>query len=1376
MASLLDLLKKGGNAIKDAFVYTDEERQQGKAPNLLEKIPMRASDTRDNIESFFAPSPDKVRVRDVARELPSNAGEMLKDILQGTARSFDFVGRKLTPWEENIGQKTGFNKKIDDILFGGADKRSNSLTDVGETELGLDREKHPILTPLAGLGIIGLDFVPGGQGKSKGIKQFISSLTDDVAETLAKSSDRDLIESTVRQSAAALTDNEVVKLVDDLLPTKSVNDVKSVVTGVPVKDAGKSPITQFIETGEPIKNSDEIVVWHNIGKNPTQEKGTFTSVRPSLSTLGGDTTERIVIRPNKTKTTTNSADLYQELFPNAPKRDVEVFDFDNIDTAISRELRKQGYDSVRYTNPLGAGVPEYVILDNKIITGRKGVGTRSDAINAYQKELENLVGKKGADSAVDDSIEMTTSLKSAKQQEIDQAMLERDFIEESVQSNPARELIRYMGKGDNSLAEMQYRGESQGLKGAGLDDKVTELGFRDMDEAQQALEQYSRDKERLENAKQAVRDLKLEYSTLLKDESGIKMAKETIVDGVPEGYQKPVAKALDGAEAETKKLSPRRLADAKKYGISEDVMGRMLHAKAGGRMTHEEASELSSSINAPMKDLLTKPANTFQLSRPKIEAYSQELQGYFENVVKKLKAHSGAFPDDRDLVQQYQEASRTYMKARTTLEAVISEAGRVVEGAKVIGRYSRLPGMDGKIKKVREQIVKFAERNPKHADLPTEFDMALETVDLNNTTQTLDFLTQWNRASFLQKLSEFQKASLLSALSTHAVNALGNAIQQVIDIPVRALAGGLDAGKSAITGSERTVYAGESLAQVRGAFRSAPASIERAIKALGNEHYAQELRRTEIEAGTVVPAIRGRFGKVVRLPFRLLQMADLGFRTVKQGAESEALATRIAKMEGLKGKAYKERVNELKDNLPQDMLDLVDERVERSLMLEDLDGMLKSVEDLKNKYPIMQFVIPFYRTLVNLSREAYRMTPIGGIGRTVGRITPGQTGRNIERAFQNKWTQNENTKMEELSRQIIGTSIMAWVVTNMLNGDVEITGPAPSNAGDREVFYGQGKLPHSIRYGDTWVEFQRVQPIGQLLQVGASISEAIEAYRNTGQLTSADVEKEVANSIGDIGSMVFTQSPFTGVSDLFSLLKGGEYKEGYFQAGNRYIGQMAGTFIPNILRRLTVAQDPIVYEKRDIESQLKSRIPGLAQTLTPRRDVFGETVRQGGTFESRFASPIRTSESIENKLYDEMADIEFSPTVANREAFNEELSVKEYDMLKRFYGPRFRDEMWSIVNDEAYKTLTPEQKRDALSKVSRKVMDMARQTLFPVYMEKDQLRKQWQAEGYKPMVIEDALKLQFPYDKETLEIYAETLLDQSIQQGEARQTIEELLK
>lgn len=1416
MASLLDLLKKGGNAIKDAFTFTEEEKKSGKTPSVLERIPMRTAEARDNVSSFFDPAPDETRVRDVVRELPGATKDVAKEIAQGTARSLDFVGRKgldaifggIGPSEQLDRSKSS---KLEDILYGGRDKRVDTLAERGEVELGIDPEKHPFFAPVAGFGLTALDLVPGGQGKGKAGSQLLKAFGDDVIKSFAKTADRNVIETVIKSS---------IKEIDDVVAKELAEQIAGETTEKGVKN-----LIGRVESlsGKPKK----IVIEHATdGDIKYGETGAYFAPEGSTDLGFGSKVEKRVVKPdakiytpkeNNTFAYLESKGLLDEVDPKLKKtygvdtlRKLQDADLDNPNDYYL-ELQKKAIPLIKKDS----GNADIILLKGEddlnptqyVVQNRKALLTEKEFDNVA-RETPTRTAPKSVQKQTDEFIKNWTSYDN---------MIGRDgkttYQKIGKQLTPEIEKNLSKYKPNESIVVYRFQKKGQPISPLSswskdfqwVEDMAT--GRPDADEFEILtrrvepkdilvdIEKYSTDATDATDIGEVIVKNVSSKDTLNTPEAladaRVKLAKEKTVNDVPREYQPEVSKALDEAEKETKKLSPRRLQDAKKYGISEDVFARVLGSKAGGRLSHEEASNLAETIKAPIKDLLEKDAKSFPLNRPKIEAYSQELQGYFQNVVKRLKAEALANPDDKTLQQNFEEASRTYMKARTTLEAVISEAGRVVEGSKVIGKYSRLPGMDGKIKQVRDQIVKFAEKNPKHANLPAEFDMALETVDVNSATELLDFLTQWNRASFLQKLSEFQKASMLSALSTHGVNALGNAIQQVLDIPVRALAGGLDATKSALTGAERTVYAGESLAQVRGAFRAIPDSIERAVKALRNEHFAQELRRTEIEAGTVVPAIKGRFGKVVRLPFRLLQSADLGFRTLKQGAESEALATRIAKTEGLTGKAYKERVKELSSKLPQDMLDFVDERVERSLMLEELTGILKSVEKLKNKYPITQFVIPFYRTLVNLSREAYRMTPIGGLGRTSGKIlkgagkvadkvTSGRTelesvGAGLERAFNNKWTANQATKMEELSRQIIGTTIMAWVVTNMLNGDVEITGSAPSNEGERETFYGQGKLPHAIRYGDTWVEFQRVQPIGQLLQIGASISEAIEAYKNTGQLDSETVAKDVEKALGDIGSMVFTQSPFTGLSDFFELIQGGAYSEGYPKAFNRWSGQMIGTFIPNVLRRLTVASDPIIYEKRDIKSQLKSRVPGLQKDLTPRRDTFGEIVRQGGNFASRFASPIRTTEAIEGSLYDEFDTIGYSPTVPNRQAFGEDLSVKEYETLRKYYGPRFRDELWAIINDTAYKSLNKEQKQDVVSGISRKVMNMARQELFPIYAEKNQLRKMWEQQGYTPLVIEDALKAKYPYDKETLELYAEAILEQSIESGDARKTIEDLL-
>lgn len=1895
MSFLNNLLNKS----KDLVTYTEEERSQGKKPNLFERIPMRTNQRIEKIQDFFKPTPDKVRTRDFVRELPEATFNVAKEIAQGTARSFDFAGRKLIntlgdfPEYENI--KDQPDNPTTNIIFGGNERRADDLGGVAQSELNIDPDKNPILAPLAGGTLVGLDLIPGGQGKAKGIKGLIKGLTDDTITTIAKTTDPKIIEGVIRDTTKTLDDNTVKALSDGLSKIDNEDGIKRTlndlanqkpknktpqkkdpedtslqsltlnnddvfyhgttkenkesiinngintsqntkgfaeqpeafyagskseaemygddIVGIKVKPeeevnvldmssqewadtVGRSTNTQ--ETSEALKeirsrgydvinNGDEIEILNpnkfevfdskprtvttkiledlqgkgnvskqyildatNRGDVKQQERELIRKVAEQFdgkkvnvdeftravedellpitrqSKESAITTRKKAVTELKNKGIEIDYDMSGDYFPVDKNGEYIEYDdltegqqklwyqatgdaetFDDIgrtnqyeDISLSSDIRGDvaNYDERIYESPiktqagdvhfsgqtenyfghtriedmadnetrrvievqsdlyqggnikqdLQSAIKEKARVQDRLKSGNisqekankhikkldddiesnKKLATYgnptahfrmvreeiADAIKAGKKKLQFPTGEtamkieglgvnnntlwtyaengKYAGDLKPDILEVgmnvaqegpgmdgrwlitdvlgdgkfkaipdyrlpkITYYKNTNRTRVDEPS--RRFIKTGSYSmeewikergseqlkesfdisgkidkeNPIyrfyeKTLGKYLKKqgaekvtDENGVQwyEINLEGKTPqpveafgmvagieqdedgnisfdpvkagiGIAGAGLAKNInlngaepgkllarlkaienssnyqeamyrvgsqidaSEVGYtmKPLDNGRDVGFRYStypkwipeelRSKELMEKvynlissgkepAKNATRQRRLYDAFLTEMESSVKntdeyvmqqlakdtevtpsmingseinefrnydidpgtiknqedliqaradLAKNKVIESVTDEYKPGLEKGFEEVAKETSKLTDRRMRDAEEIGIDADVMANAIHSKAGGRLTHAEAENLSETVRAPIQDLIDKTPQQLGTDRVKMEAYSQELEGFLQRDVKRLKAETLAHPDDKVFQEAYQNLSKRYVDARAGLEAWITEAGRLVEGAKMIGKRSRVPGVNGRVQQIRNNLIKFSKRNPdKYGGLPADFDIALDAIDINNPTQVMRFLTKWNKTSFIRKLSEAQKAFLLSALSTHSTNALGNLIQQIMDIPVRGLAGALDTVASKATGRPQEVFPEEALGQIRGAFKAMPETIQNAIKGLKNEHFGFELRRTEIEQGTPVPTIKGKLGEIIRLPFRLLQSADLAFRTVKKGAEEQALAVRIAKKEGLTGQAYKNRVKELSKVPPVDQIDLIDARTERSLMLEDLDGILKTIEDTKNKYPAVQFIIPFYRTLINLSKEAYRMTPIRmigqGVGKTVGTVNKG-AGRKVTDMFSDQWTRDKATRMEEISRQIIGTSIMAYITTMMLTDDIDVTGASPRKAGDREVLYGQGKMPHSIRIGDKWVEFQRVQPIGQLMQIAGSIAESIKAYQNEGQLNSEDVRKNVWKGIGNLTSMVFTQSPFTGVSDLFDLMKGGAYNEGISKAFPRYIGQLIGTFIPNILRRTTTAIDPIIYEKRGIRPQLQSRIPGLQDELTPKRDLFGEIVRQGGTPVSRFGSPIRTSDVKSNQLFEEFETIGYTPTVPRRNAFNTDLSAKEYETLQRYYGPRLRDELWDITNSTSYQNLNDFQKQKIIDRVSRKVLNLARQKLFPIYAEKNQYRKQWEQQGYTGKEIEEALDIKYPYSQKDLERYAQAILTQEQEQGNARLTIEELL-
>jgi uncharacterized protein YnzC (UPF0291/DUF896 family) len=72
-------------------------------------------------------------------------------------------------------------------------------------------------------------------------------------------------------------------------------------------------------------------------------------------------------------------------------------------------------------------------------------------------------------------------------QEID---VQLTALDESVMNSPARQLMKYLGRGDNSLAQIQKNAEKTGGKSINMDSIVTELGYKDIEEAQAAIDDY----------------------------------------------------------------------------------------------------------------------------------------------------------------------------------------------------------------------------------------------------------------------------------------------------------------------------------------------------------------------------------------------------------------------------------------------------------------------------------------------------------------------------------------------------------------------------------------------------------------------------------------------------------------------------------------------------------------------------------------------------------------------------------------------------------------------------------------------------------------------------------------------------------------------
>ena len=87
--------------------------------------------------------------------------------------------------------------------------------------------------------------------------------------------------------------------------------------------------------------------------------------------------------------------------------------------------------------------------------------------------------------------------------------IEVSILKDVIKSHRARGLLKYYGRSspeDRTLAEVLAQAEGKRKKAARLDSIITEHGFRDMDEAQDALEDYLALKKRLADRRSQASD------------------------------------------------------------------------------------------------------------------------------------------------------------------------------------------------------------------------------------------------------------------------------------------------------------------------------------------------------------------------------------------------------------------------------------------------------------------------------------------------------------------------------------------------------------------------------------------------------------------------------------------------------------------------------------------------------------------------------------------------------------------------------------------------------------------------------------------------------------------------------------------------------
>ncbi|MDP9424033.1 MAG: hypothetical protein M3Q19_14595 [Pseudomonadota bacterium] len=745
-------------------------------------------------------------------------------------------------------------------------------------------------------------------------------------------------------------------------------------------------------------------------------------------------------------------------------------------------------------------------------------------------------------------------------------------------------------------------------------------------------------------------------------------ARRFLPDDLPEvaRYQEELAQrhAMEAADAEFPALDKVGNIRLDKIESEADIARALVgvRAKIGdnpslARVSHEKTAELAEQLGMTPEQFL-KMRRGAPLSHAEAHALSNANVAALEDTIARArKALNGSEEDKAAFLR-----SAGLTSALTDFASgARAEAGRTLSQYRMVSKAT---------KHNAEAIKRLVEAKGGHGSID---DMAQAIIDLaEDPAQANRFIQLATKPNWKDKAVQLLYFVRLSGIRTHAVNTISNTLTALGSLPEHASAAMI--GQFRRSSTDR-VLASELGPRLVGMISGAKAGLRQAKHTFKTGETSDGFNR--IEANVMEP-IQGPLGAVVRTPGRMLQAEDEFFKSVARFSELNAIALRRARGEGLKGDALANRVDELVRNPPADMLELANNFARYQTFQSELGNFGKDLVHLANRTPITKLVFPFIRTPINLFKYALeRSLGAFALQRVRDDFKAGGARRDLA-----------------IARVGLGSSLGA--LTAMWAAQGLVTGGGPADNNERRLMLANGWQPYSIKVGDKYVSYERMDPLASTLGIVADYVEKQSA------MTDSQREKVGTLLVGSIINNMASKTWMSGLADISEAIGDpARYGEGYVK------NQTAGLAVPAASSQLAQTFDLTRRETHSIPEAIKQRIPGLSDENLPARNIWGEEIKREGYLGPDVLSPFATSSDRNDPLTEEMQRIGARIGKPLRDG----MPWPVFNEFQRIAGQNLRQSLEPLVGSPEWRAMSMEAKHKTVAKLKKASREAAREAV-----------------------------------------------------------------
>lgn len=708
---------------------------------------------------------------------------------------------------------------------------------------------------------------------------------------------------------------------------------------------------------------------------------------------------------------------------------------------------------------------------------------------------------------------------------------------------------------------------------------------------------------------------------------------------------------------------------------TQEAVGRLLtnirnkfggfDAARRGKMTHEDTASLARQLGMTPDHLLKRPVGQ-AMNAEQAHAMASLLAKSSDEVVKLARKAQGGNDTDK---AAFMQAAVRHAAIQEQVEGARAEAGRALSAMRMTASSKDVSG------RIHKAIIDNAGGNDRVEEIAQQvLDVANTTGDPGKVTRTLQDTL---KPKLGDKLSEVYINSLLSGPQTHAANFLSNSLTAALQIPEHAIA----AGMGTVRGGADRVVPGEVPARVFGMLQGTREGFRAFARTMRTGDIPDHAAKFE---GTESHAVSGIKGSIIRTPTRALSAADELFKGIARRMEINGLALRIAQGEGLKGDALKNRVAELSANPTAEMQDKAGKYARYVTFQTPLGPVGQAVSRVSQwkpmNVPVGKFVVPFVRTPANLIKFATERSPAAPLLADWRKdFMAGGARRDLA-----------------IAKAAVGSGAGLLFYQWAKEGKITGSGPADDNA--RALMQADGWQPYSIKVGDRWVSYARMDPLSTTMGVAADLAtkgdEMTDSQReHAGALVTAAVIKNLSN-----------KTWLSGVADLVDAIDDPARK-----AGSYARNEAASVAVPAILAQIARASDPNIRDSSTIGNAIKSRIPVLSQQVPARLDVWGQPKQRGSlplglSAVAPFNVSTPKNDPVTAQLLASGAHINLpSPSIAGVKLTPEQMRAYQIAVGKGSYPA-----VAGVVSAPDWQGMNNEQRQDAVSQAMRSVREQAR--------------------------------------------------------------------